>query len=308
MIVKKMFGFFGFSFAARASLAFAFLAFASVSVSPALAEGEEGTPHYPLIKPKEQSWSFAGPFGKWDQAQLQRGLKIYTEVCAACHSLNLVSYRNLADLGYNAAQIKAYAAEYEVTDGPNEDGEMFDRPARPADRFVSPFANDNEARFANNGALPPDLSLIAKARAPERGFPTFIFDIFTQYAESGPDYLHALLTGYEEAPEGLDTGELHYNPYFISGNALAMAPPLEDGLVTYDDGTPETLDQYSRDVSAFLLWAAEPTLQERKRLGFIVMAFLLLLTGLLYASKKKVWANRGASAGGGAGAGGKKSG
>ena len=266
--------------------------FISISTTMSLGAEDGGTPHYPLDKPKEQVWSFAGPFGKWDYGQLQRGLKIYTEVCAACHSLNLLSYRNLSALGYDEGQIKAYAAEYEVTDGPDEDGEMYERPARPSDRFVAPFANKNEARSANGGALPPDLSLIAKARAPERGFPTFIFDAFTQYAESGPDYIYSLLTGYTDAPASVDVGDLYYNPYFISGNSLAMAPPLDEGLISYDDGTPETLDQYSRDISAFLMWSAEPGLQTRKRLGFIVMLALLIFAVLLYLSKKRVWSRR----------------
>ena len=263
----------------------------SVSVGLA-AEEEGGTAHYPIKKPKEQEWSFAGPFGTWDIGQLQRGFKVYTEVCAACHSLNLISYRNLEALGYDEGQIKAFAAEFEVTDGPDEDGEMFDRPARPADRFVAPFANDNEARSANGGALPPDLSLIAKARAPERGFPTFVFDAFTQYAESGPDYLYSLLTGYQDAPSGVEVGELYYNPYFISGNALAMAPPLDEGLITYDDGTQETQEQYAKDVAAFLMWSADPNLQDRKKTGFIVILCLLIFAGLLFASKKQVWSNR----------------
>ncbi|MEL6967382.1 MAG: cytochrome c1 [Pseudomonadota bacterium] len=248
---------------------------------------------YPKKKPRQAEWTFAGPFGKWDKAQLQRGLKVYTEVCAACHSMKLLSYRNLADLGYTEEQIKAYAAEFEVTDGPNDDGEMFDRTARPADRFVGPYANDKEAASANNGALPPDMSLIAKARAVERGFPTFIFDIFTMYAESGPDYIYSLLTGYpEETPDGVDVLDgLHYNPYFIAGTALAMSNPLSDDIVDYDDGTPQTVDQYAKDISAFLMWAAEPGLPDRKQRGFIVICFLLLFAGLLYFTKKRVWAD-----------------
>ena len=245
---------------------------------------------YPLKKPKEVEWSFAGPFGSYDRAQLQRGLKVYTEVCAACHSMNLLFYRNLADLGYSEDQIKNYAAEYEVTDGPNDDGEMFERPARPSDRLKGPYANAKEAAAANNGALPPDMSLLAKARAPERGFPTFIFDIFTMYNENGADYIYSLLTGYEDPPEGIDVGDLHYNPYFISGAALAMANPLSDDVVDYDDGTPQTLDQYARDVSAFLYWAADPYLEERKSRGLIVVIFLLVFAGLLYAMKKKIFA------------------
>jgi len=255
-------------------------------------EGAEAAA-YPKKKPRQVEWSFAGPFGHWDKAQLQRGLKIYTENCSACHSMNLLSYRNLADLGYTEDQIKAYAAEFEVTDGPNEDGEMFERPARPTDRFKSPYANEKEAASANNGAVPPDFSLIAKARAVERGFPTFLFDIFTMYAESGPDYIYSLLTGYpEEAPEGVEVLDgLHYNPYFVAGSALAMAAPLYDEAVDYDDETPATLDQHAKDVAAFLMWAAEPGLPDRKQRGFIVIMFLLLFAGLLYFTKKRVWAD-----------------
>lgn len=263
-----------------------------LSASVAQAAGEGETPHYPLKKPTEQSWSFAGPFGTYDKGQLQRGLKVYTEVCAACHSLSLLSYRNLADLGYTDQQIKNYAAEYEVTDGPNDDGEMFERPAGPNDRFKGPYANKKEAASANNGAYPPDMSLLSKARAPERGFPTFIFDIFTMYAENGPDYIYSLLTGYQDPPEGKEVGEgLHYNPYFVAGSALAMAAPLSDDLVEYDDGTPATMEQQAKDVSAFLAWAADPNLPQRKQRGFIVLLFLFVFAGLLYFTKKKVWAD-----------------
>ena len=254
--------------------------------------GSASAADYPKKKPKQQSWSFSGPLGHFDKGQLQRGLKVYTEVCSACHSLNLLSYRNLADLGYTDAQIKNYAAEYEVEDGPDDDGEMFERPARPADRFKGPYANDKEAASANNGALPPDFSLLAKARAPERGFPTFIFDVFTMYAENGPDYIYSLLTGYEDAPEGKEVGDgLHYNPYFIAGDALAMGNPLSDDSVDYDDGTPQTVDQYAKDISAFMAWAADPQLEERKQRGFIVILFLLVFAGLLYFTKKKVWSD-----------------
>jgi len=241
----------------------------------------------------EQSWSFSGPFGHYDKAQLQRGLKVYTEVCAACHSMRLLSYRNLGDLGYSEQQIKNYAAEYDVIDGPNDDGEMFERPAKPNDRFKGPYANDKEAISANNGALPPDMSLLAKARAPERGFPTFIFDIFTMYAENGSDYIYSLLVGYpEEAPDGVEVQDgLHYNPYFVSGSALAMAPPLSDELVEYDDGTKATMEQQAKDVTAFLAWAADPNLNDRKQRGFIVILFLLIFAGLLYFTKKKVWSD-----------------
>lgn len=255
------------------------------------AEEDGGTPHFPIKHPKHVHWSFAGPFGHWDLGQLQRGLKVYQEVCSACHGLELVAFRNLEELGYSEEQVKAFASEYTVTDGPNAEGEMFERPAVPADRFPSPFPNEEAAAYANNGAAPPDFSLLAKARAPERGFPTFIFDVFTLYAENGPDYIYSLLTGYEDvAPEGVDVPEgTHYNPYFIAGATLAMAPPLSEGIVTYDDGTAETVDQYSRDVAAFMMWAAEPSLVERKSLGFKVMIALLLLAILFYLSKKAVW-------------------
>lgn len=262
------------------------------SAALAAAAEEGGTPHYPINHPVEEDWSFAGPFGTYDKGQLQRGLKVYKEVCAACHSMNLVAFRTLSDLGYSPAQVQALAAEYTVQDGPNADGEMFERPAIPSDHFPSPFPNPEAAAAANGGAAPPDFSLIAKARGVTRGFPTFVFDIFTQYAEGGPDYIHSLLTGYQEPPEGTVVAEgTHYNPYFIAGPALAMAAPLSDGQVTYDDGSPQTVDQYSRDVAAFLMWAAEPHMEARKKTGFSVMVFLVLFAGLVYATKRRVWSN-----------------
>ncbi|MEL6920885.1 MAG: cytochrome c1 [Pseudomonadota bacterium] len=260
---------------------------ASIVAGPALAAGA-----YPINKPRYVDWSFAGPFGTYDKAQLQRGLKVYTELCSACHSLELVSFRNLADLGYSEEQIKSFAAQYEVQDGPDEFGEMFMRPATPADRFPSPFANREEAISANGGAYPPDFSLLAKARHVERGFPTFVFDIFTQYAEGAPDYIYSLLTGYtDEVPEKYadQIGDLHYNPYFLGGPAIAMAQPLYEDSVEYDDGTAPTLSQHAQDVTAFMMWAAEPKLEERKQLGFRVMVFLVIFAALLYLSKKQVW-------------------
>ena len=258
----------------------------------AAAEEEGGTPHYPIKKPVEQDWSFAGPFGTYDRGQLQRGLKVYREACAACHSMDLVAFRTLQDLGYSEAQVSALAAEYTVEDGPDSSGDMFERPAVGSDYFPAPFANPEQAAASNNGAAPPDFSLIAKARGVERGFPTFVLDIFTQYAENGPDYIYSLLTGYEEqAPEGISVPEgAYYNPHFISGPALAMPPPLSDGLVTYDDGAPETVDQYSRDISAFLMWAAEPHLEARKQTGFVAFIFLVLFAGLVFMTKRKIWA------------------
>ena len=268
------------------------LAEGNVDLKEAVEHAEKNL-HYPILKPKNESWSFAGPFGKYDKAQLQRGLKVYKEVCSACHSLNLVSFRNLEDLGYSEAQVKAFAAEYEVQDGPNSDGEMYTRKAVPSDRFPAPFANAEAAAAANNGAVPPDFSLIAKARGVERGFPTFIFDIFTQYQEGGPDYVYSLLTGYQEPPAGVEVAEgTHFNPYFIAAKALAMAPPLSDGQVTYDDGSPQTVDQYAKDIAAFQMWAAEPHLPERKRTGFMVMVFLAIFTSLIYVTKKSVYANK----------------
>ena len=211
-------------------------------------------------------------FGTYDRGAQQRGFQIYLEVCAACHSLKLVAYRNLAGIGLNEDQIKAVAAEYEVTDGPNDEGEMYSRPARPSDRFVSPFANDNAARASNNGALPPDLSLMAKAR------------------KGGPNYLYALLTGYkEEPPEGVKLNEgMNYNVYFPA-HQIAMAPPLSDDAVEYADGTKATSAQMSEDVTVFLNWAAEPELEERKRLGIKVLLFLFVLTAMMYALKRQVW-------------------
>ncbi len=244
--------------------------------------------------PPRQTWSFSGPFGKFDRGQLQRGFKVYKEVCATCHSMNYLSFRNLAEPGgpgFTAAQAAAVAAEYKIKDGPNDAGDMFERPGRPADRFPAPFANEQAGRAANGGAFPPDMSLIAKARTYERGFPWFLIDIFTQYQEQGPDYIVALLNGYEEAPKGfaLPAGT-NYNKYF-PGHAIGMPKPINDGQVTYEDGSPQTVDQYAKDVTAFLMWAAEPHMEARKRIGFQVIIFLILLSGLLYFTKKKVWAS-----------------
>ena len=276
-----------------AAIGFLLVGTAGAAVAAEEAHNAAEPTHFPIHKPKEMDWTFAGPFGTFDKAQLQRGLKIYKEVCSACHSMNLVAFRTLEDLGYSEAQVKAFAAEYEVQDGPNGDGEMFTRKALPGDHFPSPFPNSIAAAAANNGAAPPDFSLIAKARGVERGFPTFIFDIFTMYASNGPDYIHALLTGYDEQPPaGMEIAEgTHYNPFFIGGKSLAMAKPLSDGQVTYEDGSPETVEQYSRDVATFLMWAAEPHLVARKQTGFAVMIFLVLFAGLVYATKRRVWAN-----------------
>lgn len=261
----------------------------AAQTAPALAQEHDG-PHVP-----RESWSFAGPFGHFDEAQLQRGFQVYKEVCSACHSLNYVAFRNLGQsggLGYNEAQVKTIASEYQITDGPDANGDMFQRPGRPSDHFPPPFPNPEAAAAANNGKAPPDLSLMAKARAVHRGFPWFVFDAVTQYQEAGPDYIHALLTGYKDPPADIQVPPgLHYNPNFISGHFLAMPPPLSDGQVTYSDGAPQTVDQYARDVAAFLMWAAEPKLEERKETGFKVMIFLIAFAVLLYLTKNKIWRN-----------------
>jgi cytochrome c1 len=255
----------------------------AVMVAPARAE-EQVTP--PMLK-----WSFAGPFGKYDQAQLQRGFKIYREVCANCHSLELLSIGSLADPGgpgFSEGQAAAVAAEYKIKDL-NDKGEPIEREGRPADHFPSPFANERAAQAANGGVAPPDMSTLAKARGYSRGFPWFVFDLFTQYQEHGPDYIAALLKGYVDAPKDfkLPPGG-NYNSYF-PGHVIAMPPPLQAGQVTFDDGSPQTMEQYSKDVAAFLVWAAEPHLVARKRIGFQVMIFLIVLAGLMYFTKKKVW-------------------
>jgi ubiquinol-cytochrome c reductase cytochrome b/c1 subunit len=255
-----------------------------VTAAPALAAEDASAP-------PRQKWSFSGPFGMYDRAQLQRGFKVYREVCAVCHGLNLLSFRNLEGLGYSLPQVRQIASEYRVQDGPNDQGDMFERAGRPADRFPPPWPNENAARARYN-AVPPDFSVIAKARTYERGFPWFIFDFFTQYQEQGPDYITALLMGYDDKPPAgvtIPQGSF-YNKYF-PGHAIAMPKPMEDGRVTYDDGAPQTLEQYSKDVTAFLMWAAEPHMETRKRIGFQVIIFLIVLAGMLYFTKKKVWAN-----------------
>ena len=240
--------------------------------------GRRGEDAHAAPQPPREKWTFSGPFGTYDRAQLQRGFKIYREVCQACHGLTLVSFRNLSEPGgpgFTKEQVDAIAAEYKVKDGPNDQGEMFERAGRAGDRFPSNFANEQAARAANGGAYPPDMSVLAKARSYERGFPWFLIDIVGQYQEGGPDYIAALLQGYKEPPAGfeLPSGS-NYNEYF-PGHAIGMPQPLQDGQVTYTDGTPATLRQYARDVTAFLMWTAEPHMEARKRLGFQVMIFLL---------------------------------
>jgi len=218
-------------------------------------------------------WSFDGPFGTFDRAAAQRGLQVYQEACSICHGLDLVAYRHLADIGYDEEQIEAIAAQRQVVDGPDENGEMFERDALPSDFFVPPYPNENAAKAANSGALPPDLSLIVKSRP------------------GGADYVRALLTGYEEPPADFEgSASTYYNAYF-PGHQIAMPQPLYEDGVTYADGTEATIEQMAYDVTTFMAWAAEPELEARKRLGVKVILFLLVLTGLLYAYKKKVWSD-----------------
>jgi ubiquinol-cytochrome c reductase cytochrome c1 subunit len=232
--------------------------------APAFAQHDE------IAIPKE-NWSFDGPFGTFDRASAQRGFQVYKEVCSNCHSMKELYYRNLSALGLNEAQIKAIAASVQISGGTDDNGQPADRPGLPSDHFRSPFPNDKAARAANGGALPPDQSLIIKAR------------------ENGPNYVHALLNGYRDPPPGVKVGEgQHYNLYF-PGHQLAMAPPLSNDQVTYADGTPATVEQMSRDVVQFLTWASNPDLEARKRMGVKVVLFLVMMTGLTYAVKKKVW-------------------
>jgi ubiquinol-cytochrome c reductase cytochrome c1 subunit len=265
------------------------------SPSTAGAAGTVAQPSsFPQKTPTLISWSFGGFFGTYDQAQLQRGYQVYKEVCSNCHSMNLVAFRNLGDEGgphFSADEVKALAAGYTVTDGPNDVGDNFQRAGRPSDYFLAPFANLQAAAASNGGGVPPDLSVIAKSRAPGRGLLLSLVDFFTGYQEAGPDYIHALLTGFSDPPAGVKIPDgTYYNPYFLNAVSLKMPPPLMDGLVTYSDGSPKTVDQYAKDVSAFLMWTAEPHLVERKRMGFEVFVFLLIFAGMMYLTKKRVWA------------------
>jgi ubiquinol-cytochrome c reductase cytochrome c1 subunit len=258
-----------------------------------LADGGHDTP-----LPPKNDWTFAGPFGTFDKTQLQRGFKVYREVCSSCHSMGLVSFRNLAQPGgpgFTEGQVKALAASYKVKDGPNEAGDMFERDGRPADRWPSPFPNKQAAAAANGGAIPPDFSVIAKARSYSRGFPLFLVDMFTQYQEHGVDYITALLQGYSEDTHGVEVPVGKYYNTYYPGHVIAMPKPLNDGQVEYPKGAdgrpqaPETVEQYAKDISAFLMWAAEPKLEQRKETGFRVILFLIVLAGLFYFTKKKIW-------------------
>lgn len=222
-------------------------------------------------KAPDRNWSFDGLFGTYDRVALRQGLQVYTQVCAACHSLSLLAFRHLAQVGYTEDEIKAIAEGVEVTDGPDEEGEMYTRPGRPADYIPAPYPNEQAARAANGGALPPDLSVITKAR------------------KGGADYLFAVLTGYKDAPVKFNLMEgMHYNAYF-PGHQIAMPPPLTDGAVEYPDGTEATIARMAHDVTTFLAWAGEPEMEARKRLGIKVMLFVLVLTAMVYALKRRIW-------------------
>ena len=219
-------------------------------------------------------WTFKGLFGKFDRASLQRGYQVYTEVCAACHSMKYLSYRNLSEKGgpeFSVAQAKAIAASFEVTDGADTDGGMFTRPGKLSDKFVMPYENVKAAEAANGGAYPPDMSVLVKARG------------------GGVDYIYSLLQGFEEAPSGmiLDEG-VHYNKYMY-GNKIKMSAPLSDGIIEYSDGTNASVEQMSKDVTTFLMWAAEPSLEARHQMGFKAIVYLIILTILVYFSMKRIW-------------------
>jgi len=220
---------------------------------------------------KDMQWQFEGVTGTFNRPSIQRGFKVYREVCSSCHSLKRIAFRHLKDIGYTDDQVKSLAKEYTYMDGPNDEGEMYERPGKPSDYFPSPFANEAAARAANGGALPPDLSLIVKARA------------------HGADYVYSLLSGYEDAPADMTLRPgMYYNPYFPGGK-IGMAPPLMEGLVEFDDGTEATVEQMSKDVTNFLQWAAEPEMERRKESGLKVMLYLLIATILMYIAKRRIW-------------------
>ena len=226
------------------------------------------------VKYLKTDWSFKGLFGKFDRGALQRGYQVYTEVCASCHSMKYLSYRNLAEKGgpeFSEAEAKVIAASFEVTDGPNADGEMFIRPGKLSDKFVMPYDNVEAATAANGGAYPPDMSVLIKARS------------------GGADYIYSLLQGYNEPPAGITLDEgVYYNKYMY-GNKIKMASPLSEGIVEYSDGTESSIEQMSKDVTTFLMWTAEPHLESRHRMGFKAIVYLIILTILVYLSMKRIW-------------------
>lgn len=313
------------AFAAVLAVSGGLAASGGLSVASAAEEAHDagGAEHHDKTHVQRQSWSFGGILGSYDQGQMRRGFQIYNEVCSACHGMNLLSYRNLMEEGgpsFTKAEVEALIAEKEVPAEPDDeglthgdDGSRLMRKALLTDPFLSPYENDKAAMSANGGALPPDLSVMAKARgiphpvdntppsnmfmAPINGVLEYgswivgvLKDIATQYQEGGADYIYALMTGYaDEAPAGIDVGDKSFN-YVFPGNAISMAAPLSDEMVEYADGTKPTLDQHARDISAFLMWASEPHLNARKNLGLKVLIYLIILSGLMYAVKRTIWA------------------
>lgn len=269
---------------------------AALVVVPAVALAEESG-HPEIVR---QAWAFSGFTGQFDRAQLQRGFQVYKEVCSNCHSLKRVAFRNLVQPGgpeFPEAAVKALAAEWpnKITDGPNDEGKMFERPALLSDPILGPYKNDQEARAAQNGALPPDLSLITRARGVERNPPWYIHpflmlgDILKTYQEGGADYLYAILTGFSDPPANFHLVDGKYYNRAFAGHQISMPPPLSDGAVAYQDGTPPTVDNYARDVAAFLSWTADPSFDQRKRIGWQVILYLIVTTILLYVGKKRIW-------------------
>lgn len=240
----------------------------ALAIAPVAARAADDTP-----SPPSQQWSFDGVFGTYDVASLQRGFQVYKQVCSACHPVKHLYFRDLTQIGYTADQVKGIAAQVQVSDGPNDQGEMYQRPGKPSDPIPGPFPNDQAARAANNGALPPDLSLIVKER------------------DGGPDYVYAILTGFKEVPKDFKLQQgMNYDEYF-PGHQIAMPPPLTaDGQLTFADGTKATVPEMAHDVVTFLSWAAEPNLNERHRMGAKVILFLVIMAGVFYAAKRRIWA------------------
>ena len=219
----------------------------------------------------QHEWSFEGITGTFDRGALQRGYQVYSEVCSGCHSMKLLYYRDLIDIGFSEDQVKAIASEFTVIDGPNDEGEMFERDARPADRFVSPYLNDNEARANNNGAYPPDLSVITKAK------------------KDGANYIYNLLLGYKDPPADMEVGEGMYYNIYMAGKQIAMPQPIYDESVDYADGTNNSAEQLAEDLVVFLTWAAEPELEVRKNLGIKVILFFIILGFIIFLAKNRLW-------------------
>jgi len=239
---------------------------ALLTLAPAVRAADENPPL------PHQQWSFDGVFGTYDRPAMQRGFQVYKQVCSACHPVNHLRFGDLAALGYTPSELKVVAATDQVTDGPTDQGQMYQRSGRPSDPIPGPFPNDKAARAANGGALPPDLSLIVNAR------------------EGGADYVFSILNGFKPPPAGFQVPPgRYYNEYF-PGHLIAMPPPLSDGVVTYADGTKATVPQMAHDVATFLAWASQPNLEIRHRTGARVFLFLIVAVGVFYAAKRKIWA------------------